>query len=364
MASQLPTDMTAYYYKPSIPSPVAERIPLSPPADNEVLIKVLAAGVCHSDVGIFDIGSHVNRALSSLGSWICGHEGAGEIVALGSSVPVSHPSLTVGTYIAVYGPNSCFEQGCIYCGSGNEGICRKNKGHGLGDSGAWAEYMFVRAECAVPVPGTPQTISPAIVAISTDAILTPYHAMKHACNIQPGQTVLIYGVGGLGLHAVAIGKSMLGAKVVACDLRQTSLEQAKDLGADYIATPDKLLACISENKLSIDVAIDIVGAQSTFEACFAAIRPGGTIHHTGLASPEITITPVVAMVKNLTYKTSYWGCKSELAEILQAIADGKLTTLVQERRMSELPQLLHDMHEGKIKSRVAVIPDSLFPGSL
>ncbi|KAI0688134.1 alcohol dehydogenase [Cytidiella melzeri] len=359
----LPSEMICYRFKPPSPSPIEERVPVPKPKDDEVLLKVLAAGVCHSDVGLFDQTSLINQRMSTMGSWTCGHEGAGEIVSIGSSVATTHPSLTVGTYAAIYGPNSCFEPDCLACSTGNENVCRKFPSIGLGTPGSWAEYIVVHANSIVPVPvpGTQSKIPPSVVAISTDAILTPYHVLKHACAVQPGQTVLIYGVGGLGLHAVAIAKDLLqGVTVVACDLRESSLEQAKTMGADHVSSPDFLLAYFADHNLVIDVAVDFVGIQKTFDACFAAIRPGGTIHITGLMANQLNASPMLTMLKNLTLKTSYWGCKSELAEILEAIGQGKLKVLVQERPMSEVAKMLHDMHEGKIKNRVAVIPDALF----
>ena len=172
--------------------------------------------------------------------------------------------------------------------------------------------------------------------------------------------MLVYGTGGLGLHAVSILKNILGAHVVACDLRDSSLEQAKKLGADHISKADTLIAYLTEHKIVIDVAVDFVGLQATFDTCFAAIRPGGTIHVTGLMGKQLNAMPMATQVKNLTLKTGYWGCKGELAEILEAIASGKLEVLVQERPMSEINHLLHEMHEGKVKNRVALIPDALF----
>ncbi|KAI0094259.1 alcohol dehydogenase [Irpex rosettiformis] len=351
--------MTSYWFDPSSPSPIKKTIPLPVPKEDEVLLKVLAAGICHSDVGLFDPDDVLHKYLAT-GTWICGHEGAGEIVSLGSSVNTTHPSLKVGTYAAVYGPNACFKPDCLACSHGNDNICDKASWYGLGSGGSWADYMVVRADSIVPVPGTPETIPPSVVAISTDAILTPYHALKHSCNIQPGQTVLMFGVGGLGLHAVSIAKSLLGARVVACDLKDTSLEQAKTLGADYISKPADLQAYLAENKIVVDFAVDFVGTQGTFEACYAAIRPAGTIHIAGLMGKELNALPTITMFKDLTLKTAFWGNKSELGEILEALAGEKLKVLVQERPMSEVPQLLRESAAGKIKNRIAVIPDALF----
>lgn len=279
---------------------------------------------------------------------------------LGVNVAGTYPSLSIGTYATIYGPASCWEPSCLPCSSGNENVCRKYRACGLGADGTWAEYLVARAVNVVPVPGTLDQISPSVVAIATDAVLTPYHALKDCCAVQPGQTVLCYGIGGLGLHAVAIAVQILGAKVIACDIRESSLQQALDMGADHAVKPDDLLAYVDEHKIIVDVAVDFVGLQSTFDACFAAVKPGGTIHISGLMATTLNVLPIVVMMKNLTVKTSYWGLKSELSEVLQAIVDGKLKALVEERPMSECARILHDMHEGRLRNRVAMIPDSLF----
>ena len=132
------------------------------------------------------------------------------------------------------------------------------------------------------------------------------------------------------------------------------------MGADHACKPDDLVAYLTEHKVTIDVAVDFVGIQATFDACFAAIRPGGTITIVGLMGKQLNVLPIVTQIKNLTLRMAHWGRKSELVEIFEAIASGKLEVLVQERRMSEVGQLLHEMHEGKIKNRVSVIPDALF----
>ena len=93
--------------------------------------------------------------------------------------------------------------------------------------------------------------------------------------------------------------------------------------------------------------------------CFAAIRPGGTIHVAGLGATSLTYTHLVVMRKNLTLKTSFWGARSELAEILEVIADGLLKPKVAARPMSQCVEVLDEMREGKLKARVALVPDSV-----
>lgn len=244
---------------------------------------------------------------------------SGVVVDIGSAVASAYPAIEPGAYVAILGANSCFAESCAACAAGHSNLCREYRPFGLGSDGAWAQYVAVRASSLVPVPGDPSTLPPAIAAIATDALLTPYHALKSCCRVQPGQTVLCLGAGGLGLNAIAIAKNCLGAGcVIACDKRQSSLTQALDMGADHAVPPDELVEYISEKKLAVNVAVDFVGTQATFDTCLAAVTHGGIIHIIGLPGPAIQLLPVAAMLKDLTVKVSYWGRKDELVEVLQA----------------------------------------------
>lgn len=369
--------MIAYRFAPPAEQPVAERVKIPSPAADEVLVQVLAGGVCHSDLGLLDPTSAA-RKRNIPGPFTLGHEGAGTVLyvniakagplidepsagiitSLGSKVSSTHPELTTGTYVAIYGPNPCFQQSCLPCSRGMTNLCRVQPSYGLGSDGSWAKFTTVHAASVVPVPASPEQIPPGEVAAATDAILTPYHAMKTCCRLQPEHTVLCLGVGGLGANAVAIAKKCLGVRcVIACDTRDLALEGAKAAGADYAVTPGALAEFVAEKELAVDFAFDFVGTQTSFDTCQSIISVGGTIHIVGIGSPLISLVPLAGMVKDITYKTSYWGTKDELAEVLQAVADGLLKPVVETRKMSECAQVLEDMHHGKLRARVALIPE-------
>ncbi|GJE87708.1 zinc-binding dehydrogenase [Phanerochaete sordida] len=355
--------MMAYRHVPSEPNPVAQRIPVPSPAADQVLVKILAAGVCHSDIGILDPGSALNQAVPK-STFTLGHEGAGTIVALGSSVASTHPSLTVGTYVALWCAKPCALPTCAACTAGLQNLCgttRMADGlHGLGLEGTWAEYIAVQASSAIPVPAGPARVPPGAVCSATDAALSPYHALKTCCGVRAGHTVLCVGLGGLGLNAVGIAKRVLGAaRVVGCDTRASAFADARAAGADDVVGPEDLLGFIAAEKLAVDVAIDFVGTQATFDMCFAAIRPGGTIHLTGLGANELAYRPLSMMTKDLTLKTSFWGTRTELAEVLQAIADGLLTPKVASRPMSQCLEVLDELRAGKVQARITLVPDAV-----
>lgn len=279
-------------------------------------------------------------------------------MSLGSAVPSTHPELTIGAYVAVYAVEACFKSSCYYCSRGMSNHCPLQT-YGVGLDGSWAAYMVVRATSVVPVPATPQQMPPGVVSTATDAVLTPYHAMKTCCRLQPEHIILCIGIGGLGYNAISIAKKCLGVQcVIACDTREGALQSAKEVGIDYVATPEDLLDVITANQLAVDFAFDFVGTQQTFDLCFSSVRRGGTIHTIGIGCKTISFPPLITMLKKeLTFKSSYYGTRDELVEVLQAIGNGLLNPRVETRSMEEVVQVMEDMHNGKLSSRIALIPN-------
>lgn len=279
-------------------------------------------------------------------------------MSVGSAVLSTHPELTIGTYVAIYAVDACFKSSCYNCSHGMPNHCPLQT-YGVGSDGSWATYMAVRATSAVPVPATPQQMPPGVVSTATDAVVTPYHAMKTCCCLQPKHTVLCIGIGGLGYNAVGIAKKCLGVRcVIACDTREAALQTAKEVGADYVATHEDLPSVITANQLAVDFAFDFVGIQQTFDLCFSSIRCSGTIHTIGIGCKAINFPPLVTMLmKEITFKMSYYGTRDELIEVLQAIGDGLLNPRVETRSMEEVVQVMEDLHNGKLSSRIALIPN-------
>lgn len=188
------------------------------PERGEVLLRVRAAGLCHSDLHIIfdELGGYPIPAPLTLGHEICG-----EAVELGEGVT----GIELGRRYAVFGPVGCGN--CRWCRSGRDNLCTESRWIGIARDGGYAEYVTVPAQALVPVP---DSVSDAAAAIATDAILTSYHALLTVARLQPGEGVAIIGVGGLGLHAVQIA-SAFGAVVLALDIQERKLELARQHGA-------------------------------------------------------------------------------------------------------------------------------------
>ncbi|KAK7695031.1 hypothetical protein QCA50_002219 [Cerrena zonata] len=334
-----------------------EEIPIPVPKEDEVLVKVTAAGVCGSDVSAVYHPERVQlRALTGGDSLTMGHEAAGVVTELGSGVAANYPELVVGTHVAMLGTNPCNEDSCDACLVDRGNLCWSKGWYGLTRDGAWAAYVAIRASSAVPVP-TKVTIPPGVVAVATDAVLTPYHAVKTIANVRAGENVLIIGSGGLGLNAVQIAKNCTEAAcVIATDLREQSLGLAKEIGADHAVLPDKLAELISTHKLRVDVVVDFVGIPSTIKTAVTVVKRLGRVVIAGIGANVFEIPRQTAMAKEVQILPSMWGTRSELVEVLGAIGEGKITPKVETRPFDECIKVLEELRDGKLKSRVALIP--------
>ncbi|KAF5371094.1 hypothetical protein D9757_010817 [Collybiopsis confluens] len=315
-----------------------------------VLVKVLAAGMCHSDLMFYE-GKH---KLSRDQPFTMGHEGAGEIIALGRSVPSTFPDLSLQQYVVIHSTNPCLLPTCAQCSIDADNICVQNIPYGLGIDGAYAPYVAVPARIIVPVKATKEQIPPAVAAVSTDAVLTSYHALR---NVKEGETVLIVGVGGLGINAVQIAKNVRRAKtVIATDTREEILQTALDVGADYAVRPEDLAELLSSKKLVVDTGCDFVGVDSTYNTILQHVRSRGTILLIGMGSASIGLPLVAAARKEITVKSNYWGTRAELSEVLEILKTGQVKPVVETRPLSRAVEAFEDMRNARLKGRVALIP--------
>ena len=327
-------------------------IPIPNPGPDECLVKVLAAGVCHSDLSILD--PEFQKGMFAMPNpFVLGHEGAGVVVSVGTDVTDFKP----GSYVALLGTNACYQQSCGPCAQGLDNCCHNHPYLGFGGDGFFASHVSVSTRNLVEVPADQETVKPSVVAISTDAVLTPYHSLVSCAKLTPDQTILIIGAGGLGLNAIQIAKNVIGVKtVVVTDIRDVSVKAALKAGADYACKPEELDALVKENKFDFDTVVDVVGNAETFGSSLQQVRIGGLIQIIGLSVRDIPFPLVAVAMKNVTIKMSAWGTKSELKEVLNAVATGKVKPQVSERPLECCMEVLHGMAKGEVEGRVALIP--------
>lgn len=348
-------EMVAFRFVPQATggaSVARQVIPIPAPGPDECLVKILAAGVCHSDCSILD--ADFQKGMFAMPNpFVLGHEGAGVVVSVGSDVTDFKP----GSYVALLGTNACYTESCTACSHKLDNCCLTHPYLGFGGDGFFASHVSVSTRNLVEIPADQETVRPSVAAVSTDAVLTPYHSLVSTAKLTPDQTILVIGAGGLGLNAIQIAKHVVGVKtVVVTDVRDVSVKAALEVGADHACKPEELDALIKEHNFIFDTVVDVVGNAETFATSVQRVRFGGVIQIIGLSTREISLPLVAVAMKNVSINMSAWGTKAELKEVLNAVAAGKVKPQVEERSLEDCLEVLQGLATGKIKSRVALIP--------
>uniref|UniRef100_A0A060T2K2 ARAD1C32934p n=1 Tax=Blastobotrys adeninivorans TaxID=409370 RepID=A0A060T2K2_BLAAD len=335
----LPETQRAWVHrsKGGVPHFTLETIPVPRPGPEEILLKVEAAGMCASDLHILDGTTPLP------GEYVLGHEIVGTVAAIGSDL--ASEQYPEGLRLAVHGPNGCGK--CANCKRGFDNQCQDpvKKWYGLGINGGYEEYVVVRPAAVVPVPSE---VSSEAAAVTTDAVLSPYHAVKRG-GIGPDTRVLIIGLGGLGMNGLQIA-SHFGAKVIATDLDTSKLAIAKQFGAQ------ETFEQLPEEPLFVDVVLDFVGTKETFESAKKHASPLGKIVPVGLGATELSIVPHVSAIMEHQFIFSFWGTTGELAECLDLVAKGVIQPTVETCPLEDVKDRLHKLEKGGVKGRVVAMP--------
>jgi len=310
---------------------VVDTFDLAPPQAGEVLIRVHAAGLCHSDLSSID-GNRPRPV-----PMVLGHEAAGEVVELGDGVA----ELAVGDHVVCSFVPSCGH--CGYCADGRAALCTpgaaaNNAGtllaggrrlsengesvhHHLGVSG-FAEYAVVARESLVRID---PTLDYDIAALFGCAVLTGVGALIHTANLRLGQTVLVVGLGGVGLSAVLGALAGGAAQVIAADIDDDKLARARDLGATATVNSSDDNALEQVRDLTgggVDIAAEFAGVEAALEFAFAATGKGGKTVTAGLPHPDtrLPISPVQLVAQERTLMGSYLGGHVPRLDIPEYIA--------------------------------------------
>lgn len=317
-----------------------------------MLLKVSAAGLCHSDQHIMSLPA---GALSYPLPLTLGHEGAGVVVALGAGAK----GVSLGDSVAVYGPWGCGR--CLKCAQGRENYCINAAAEGirppgLGAPGAIAEYLLIDdARHLVPLGG----LDPVKNVSLTDAGLTPYHAIKSSLpKLGPGSTAVVIGAGGLGHVGIQILRALTGATVIALDVSGDKLELASQVGAHHaVLSNDDAAGKIREltNGLGANAIFDFVGAPSTVQIAAAAVGAEGDVSIVGIGGGSLPVG-FRTLAHDVSVRSPYWGSRAELIEVLDMARAGQVAVEVETFSLDEAPRAYTLLHEGKIRGRAVIVP--------
>lgn len=309
-----------------------DEIPIPEPGPGQVLVEIKACGVCASDLhvvqGVTPHGPELPQTL--------GHEPAGVVTAVGDGVADWRP----GDRVVFQMARPCGE--CAYCEAGRPAICRNISIPGVDADGAQAEYAVAEARFLAPIPGA---VEFAQAAILTDAVATPYHALKRG-GIGEGVTAAIFGLGGLGMHAVQLAK-LAGAWVVGVDLDPVNLERAKEWGADEVVDasdgkPHRAVRQLSDG--GVDSAFEFVGHPDTVSGAVKSLKPGGRAAIVGLTPAPMELMPEALFVsQELEVVGSFGSTSQDLNELLDLLESGRLDlsrSITHEWSIEDFPRAL------------------------
>jgi alcohol dehydrogenase, propanol-preferring len=316
------------------------------PGDHEVLIEVEACGVCHSDLHVAD-GDWPQIVSITKKPLILGHEIAGRVVERGASVH----DLQVGDRVGVPWVHwTCGE--CDFCREGNENLCKNQKITGVTVDGGYAEYMKAPASHATKIPEELSCIEAAPLFC---AGVTVYRALKHA-NIQPGQRLAVFGVGGLGHMAVRMGCG-LGAIVTAIDVSEEKLAEATRYGASATLNPAKANVVKELRRAGgAHVAMVTSGVKQAYDMAFPCVRPTGILLVVGLPSESLCFPPILMAAMEIRIQASSVGTREDLGEVLAMCAAGKVRCKTATRPLAQVNEVLEQLRNGQVSGRIVLVP--------
>jgi alcohol dehydrogenase, propanol-preferring len=321
------------------PLEVVDR-PVPEPDAGEVLVRIEASGLCHTDIHAARGDWPVKPALP----FVPGHEGVGVVARLGAGV--AH--LAVGDRVAV--PWLGYACGrCGYCVSGRETLCEAQVNTGYGTDGGHADYAIARASHVVPVPDGVTSLDAAPL---TCAGVTTYKAVK-VSGLRPAERAAIFGIGGLGHLALQYAR-IFGAETVAVDVTADKLRLAADLGADHLVNAAETDPVAAIKALGgVDVAIVLAATPVVLEQAHASLRRGGRLVLVSLPKDNTMRLPIFETVLGgISVIGSIVGTREDLAEVFRLHAAGRTTVDVQVRKLEEINDAIEDVLAGRVTARV------------
>ncbi len=317
-------------------------LPIPVPGPGQALVKLITSGVCHTDLH----AAHGDWPVKPTPPFIPGHEGVGEVVALGEGVTNLHVGQLVGNAWLF---SACGE--CEFCTTGWETLCEKQQNSGYSVDGSFGQYMLVDAAYAALIP---EGADPVEVAPILCAGVTVYKGLKMT-EARPGQWVVISGIGGLGHIAVQYARAM-GLRVAAVDIDDDKLALATRHGAELVVnarTEDPIAVIQAATGGAHGILVTAVHPDAFGQAIHMS-RRGGTIVFNGLPPGDFPASIFEIVLKGLTVRGSIVGTRRDMVEALDFYARGQIHPTVATRKLDEINEILDEMTRGAIAGRIVI----------
>lgn len=319
-----------------------EQVQVKMPGENQVLIKVITSGVCHTDLHACEGDWPVKPKLPL----IPGHEAVGNVVALGRGVENVQIGDVVG---APWLFSACGH--CEYCISGWETLCESQQNGGYSVDGGYAEYVVADARY---IARFPKDIDFLGMAPITCAGVTVYKGLKET-EVKPGEWVAISGIGGLGHLAVQYAKAM-GLHVAAIDISDEKLALAIKLGADLTvnALHDDPGKYLKEKTGGMNGVLVTAVSPIAFKQALTALRRKGTISLNGLPPGSFDLPIFETVLNRYTVRGSIVGTRKDMQEAIGFAVEGKVKATVHAAKLEDINDILAQMKKGEIEGRIVL----------
>jgi len=315
-------------------------LPVPEPGPGQLLVRMQASGLCHTDIH------------AAAGDWPVkpnppftpGHEGVGIVEAAGPGASLHKP----GDRVAIaWLAKACGQ--CSYCIDGWETLCESQQNSGYSVDGAWAEYAVAFDSHVVTVP---EAVTSFDAAPLTCAGVTTFKAVK-VSRIQPGETAVVFGVGGLGHLALQYARDF-GARVIAVDVEDAKLGLARELGADHAVNARAADPVAAIRDLGgADVAVALATSPRVFEQAFGSLRRGGRLVCVALPADDKMTVPIFdTVISGKSIIGSIVGTRKDLADVFALHAAGRTKVIAEERHLDDVNSCIEEVLAGQVPARL------------
>lgn len=326
---------------------VIEELPIPEVGPGQALVKIVATGVCHTDLH----AAQGDWPVKPRPPFVPGHEGAGYVVAVGAGVT----SVKEGDRVGVPWLHSACGH-CEVCITGWETLCKAQQNSGYSVNGTFAEYVLVDPDYVGHLPGN---VAFDAIAPILCAGVTVYKGLKET-EARPGQWVVVSGVGGLGHLAVQYAKAM-GLHVAAIDVAPEKLDLARRLGADLaVDARDEgaAAAVLRETEGGAHGVLVTAVSRAAFATGVNLLRRGGTMALCGLPPGDFPLNIFDVVLCRKTIRGSIVGTRSDLAECLRFAAEGKVKVTYKKTVLEDINSIFEQMSAGRIDGRMVIQLDA------
>ncbi|HET7035324.1 MAG TPA: alcohol dehydrogenase catalytic domain-containing protein [Thermomicrobiaceae bacterium] len=343
--------LAARYHGPAEGFTLEEQ-PVPLPRAGEVLLRVLAAGICHTELHLLE--GDLNPGVVPLTP---GHEIAGEVAAVAEDVHDWSP----GRRAVVYYYAACGE--CRWCRSGQEQLC-PNVGRQIGFTadGGYAQYVIVPARSLVPLP---DSLHPAEACTLGCSAATALHAVRAIAELRLGEAAVVYGVGAVGYALVQMAR-LAGARVIAVGRTPAKLELARELGADVVidATQQDAVAAVqvATGGQGADAVFDLVASRQTMDDGIRMLARRGRLVLVGYGDDPLVVNPLLLVLRETQIRAAVGNSYRELVEVVELAAHGQYRSLVARvEPLERVNDLLGALSRGALLGRAVLAPNEPLP---